>query len=97
MAGYLIANIEITDPAGYEEYRRQVPAVIARYGGRFIVRGGAVDPREGDMAWKRVVVLEFPSLDAARRFYDSPEYRPLIALRASSTKSDVAIVAGVEG
>ncbi len=97
MPGYLIANLDVHDAATYDKYRREVPAVIAHYGGRYLVRGGAIDAREGTLPLKRVVVLEFPTLDAARRFYDSMEYAPLKALRLASTTSDVALIEGYAG
>jgi uncharacterized protein (DUF1330 family) len=94
MAAYLIANITVTDMARYQDYRSQVGPVVAQYGGKFLVRAGAVHPLEGDMRLDRVVVIEFPSLEAARRFYDSPEYAPLLKLRIESTRSQVALVEG---
>jgi len=97
MPGYLIANLDIHDAATYDQYRQKVGAVIAQYGGRFIVRGGATEPVEGKLPWKRVVMLEFPSYDAVRRFYHSKEYAPLIALRAGAAKSDVILVEGYDG
>ncbi len=72
----------------------QVPAVIAQYGGRFLVRAGAIHPREGDLGLDRFVIIEFPSLDVAQRFYDSPEYAPLLKLRMETTRSHVALVEG---
>jgi uncharacterized protein (DUF1330 family) len=74
MAGYLIANIEVTDAAGFEEYRQKVMPVIAQFGGRYIVRGGDLRRLEGNLPINRLVVLEFPTLEAAQRFYDSAEY-----------------------
>lgn len=94
MAGYLIANIEVTDPAGFEEYRQKVPAVIAQFGGRYIVRGGDARTLEGNLPLHRLVVLEFPTREAAQSFYDSPEYQPLLRLRLASTRSDVVIASG---
>ena len=72
-AAYVIAEIEVVDPAAYEDYRKQVPAVIAKYGGKFLVRGGKVEPREGGWIPKRIVVVEFPSLAQAQKWYDSPD------------------------
>lgn len=97
MPGYLIANIEVKDAAIFDEYRQKVAPVIARYGGRYIVRGGAIETLEGSWPLKRLVVLEFPSLDAARRFYDSVEYAPLLKLRLAGTRSDVVLVDGYAG
>jgi uncharacterized protein (DUF1330 family) len=97
MAGYLIANLEVHDRAGYDRYRQQVPAVIAQYGGRYLVRGGAIETVEGKLPLTRFVILEFPSVEVARRFYDSPEYAPLKALRLASAQSDLAFVEGYSG
>jgi uncharacterized protein (DUF1330 family) len=95
VATYLIANIEVTDPVLYEEYRKVVPASIARFGGRFLCRGGAVQVLEGDFAPKRVVVLEFPDVAAIKRWYESPEYRPLLEMRQRASKGSLFIVEGV--
>ena len=94
MAAYLMGEIEVTDPATYEEYRKQVLAVVTKYGGRFIVRGGKVEPLEGGRSPKRVVALEFPSLEQARSFYRSPEYAPLIALRQKASRGKLILVEG---
>ena len=95
MPAYLIANIDVHDPATFETYRQQVPPVIASFGGRYLVRGGEVLPVEGDPGLKRVVVLEFPSLEDARRFWHSPEYEPVKRLRERSATCQVALVDGV--
>jgi len=94
MAAYLIAEVEITDPTGFEEYRKQVPATIEKYGGRYVVRGGATESLEGGWQPKRIVVLEFPSLDQAKRWYNSPEYREPLALRLRTTNSRAIFVEG---
>jgi len=95
MSVYLIATIDVTDPAAYERYRAQVPATIERYGGRFLVRGGAIEALEGEVIPKRVVVVEFPDQERARTWWDSPEYAPLKALRKSASRGDLYFVAGV--
>lgn len=95
MAAYIIANVEVTDAATYERYRKNVAATIEQYGGRFLVRGGTVDALEGDFVPKRIVVLEFPSLERAKAWWDSPEYRPLRALRQSASRGDLFVVQGV--
>jgi len=95
MAAYLIAEIDITDPAAYEEYRKQVPGVIAKYGGKYIVRGGKVESLEGGWSPKRVAMLEFPSMEQALKWYRSPEYAPLIKLRQKAAKSKLTVVEGV--
>jgi uncharacterized protein (DUF1330 family) len=94
MAAYVIAEIDITDPATYEEYRRQVPGVIAKYGGKYLVRGGKVEPLEGGWSPKRLAVVEFPSMDQALKFYRSPEYAPLIKLRQKASKGKLLLVEG---
>ncbi|HVJ11239.1 MAG TPA: DUF1330 domain-containing protein [Burkholderiales bacterium] len=94
MSAYLIGEIEVTDPAGYEEYRKQVLAVVTKYGGKFLVRGGKVDAKEGGWNPKRVVLLEFPSMAQAQKWYDSPEYAPLIKLRQKASEGKLILVEG---
>ena len=94
MSAYVIAEIEVTDPAGYEDYRRQVLAVVTKYGGRFLVRGGNVKSKEGGWTPKRLVVLEFPSMAQAEKFYDSAEYAPLLRLRQRASRGKLVIVEG---
>lgn len=95
MPAYLIAEIDVTDHAAYEEYRKLTPGAIAAHGGRFIVRGGKVDPREGGWTPPRIVVVEFASMEAARKFYDSPEYAPALAIRKAASRSRLILVEGV--
>jgi uncharacterized protein (DUF1330 family) len=95
MPAYFIVDVDVTDPAGFEEYRKQVPATVERYGGRFVVRGGQVQTLEGTWQPKRVVVLEFPSVEQARRWYDSAEYRDPKALRFKTAKTNLILVEGV--
>jgi uncharacterized protein (DUF1330 family) len=97
MAGYLIANIEVKDPAKFEEYRQKVVPVIQKFGGRYLIRGGDVRRLEGNLPLKRLVVLEFPTIEAAQQFYDSAEYEPILKLRLSSTQSDLVLVQGYSG
>jgi len=94
MAAYVVGEMEITDPQLYEEYRRQVLAVVTRYGGRFIVRGGRVETLAGGWSPKRFVALEFPSMEQARQWYGSPEYAPLIALRQKASRGKLILVEG---
>jgi uncharacterized protein (DUF1330 family) len=95
MAAYLIAEVEITDPKAYEEYRKIVPGTIARYGGRYLVRGGSVETKEGGWTPSRIVVLEFASMEQARKWYDSPEYAPALAIRTRAGKSKAILAEGV--
>ena len=94
MAAYVVAEVEVTDPAVYEEYRKLVPATVAQYGGKFLVRGGAIETKEGGWQPKRFVVLEFASMDQARKWYHSPEYAPALALRTRAARSKVLLVEG---
>jgi uncharacterized protein (DUF1330 family) len=94
MPGYVIAEVEVTDPATYEEYRKRVPAIVAQYGGKYLVRGGAVESKEGGWNPKRLVVLEFASLEQARKWYHSPEYAPVLALRLKAARSKMVLVEG---
>ncbi len=95
MSAYVFAEVEVTDPVAYEDYRRQVPAVIAKYGGRYLVRGGAATLHEGTQAPQRLVILEFENMAKLRAFYDSPEYAPLLAIRARASKSRLISIEGV--
>jgi uncharacterized protein (DUF1330 family) len=95
MAGYIIGEIEVTDPAAYERYRPLAAAAIARHGGKYLVRGGPGETLEGEGDLKRIVVLEFPSVEQARRFYDSPDYREALPLRLASSRGRLFIVEGV--
>lgn len=94
MTAYVLGEIEVTDPATYEEYRKQVLPVVTQYGGKFIVRGGKIEALEGGWAPKRFVALEFPSLEQARKWYHSPEYAPLIALRQKASRGKLILVEG---
>ena len=94
MAAYVIAEVEVQDGALYEEYRKMVPATIAQYGGKYVVRGGATETKEGGWTPKRVVVLEFPTMDRAREWYHSAEYAPALAIRLKAARSRVILVEG---
>lgn len=94
MAGYVVVEVDVTDSAAYEEYRKLVPATVAKYGGKFLVRGGAIESKEGGWQPKRLVVLEFPSLEDARKWYASPEYAPALALRLKAARSKLLLVEG---
>jgi uncharacterized protein (DUF1330 family) len=95
MVAYVIADIDVTDAALFEQYRRLVPQTIAAYGGRYLVRGGAIEPLEGDWRPSRIVVLEFESAERARQWIDSPEYAVARRMRQQSASSDMIVVEGV--
>ena len=84
MPAYVIATIKVTDPAQYDEYRRLAGVATAKYGGRFLARGGNFAVLEGEADVNRVVIVEYPDLETARRFYDSPEYRAAREARANA-------------
>jgi uncharacterized protein (DUF1330 family) len=94
MTAYVIGEIEVTDPAAYEEYRKQVAAVNAKYSGKFLVRGGKAEVLEGGGAVKRMVVVEFPSYEQALKWYRSAEYGPLIKLRQKASRGRLVLVEG---
>jgi uncharacterized protein (DUF1330 family) len=95
MPAYVIVEVDVTDPEAHAEYRRQAPATLARYGGRYLVRAGAMETLEGDWHPPRLIVLEFPSRDHARRWHDSEEYRGPRALRMAAAKSRMVLVEGL--
>ena len=95
MVAYVIAEIEVTNPEGYKAYSAVVPATVEKYGGKFIVRGGKAHVLEGDWPERRRVILEFPSMEAARRWYDSPEYEKPLALRKAHSNGRLLLVEGV--
>lgn len=95
MPAYLLVNIEIKDPERYAEYVRIAPASIKKYGGRYLARGGRAEAIEGTYAPKRVVVLEFPSYEQARAWWDSDDYRDARALRQASANADMILVEGI--
>jgi uncharacterized protein (DUF1330 family) len=94
MSAYVIAEVNVTDPKLYEDYKKLVPATVEKYGGRFAVRGGAVDSKEGGWAPARLVVLEFPSIERARAWYHSPEYAPALALRLKAANARLILAEG---
>jgi uncharacterized protein (DUF1330 family) len=95
MPAYILASLQITDPVAFEAYRRDVPAVIAAYGGRYLVRGGGIEALEGDAPGSRLVIVEFPDMPRLKAFYHSAEYQPLLALRNRAAVSTLLAIEGV--
>ena len=95
MAAYVIVNITVGDPVRYEEYRRLATPTVSAYGGRYVVRGGSVDVREGGWRPARLVVLEFPSVERAREWYGSAEYKKAIAARTGCATGQFVLVEGL--
>jgi uncharacterized protein (DUF1330 family) len=95
MPAYVIVNIEVTDPARYPEYIQAAPPTIARFGGRYLARGGRAERLEGEWDPKRFVVLEFPTYERAREWWASEEYAGPRALRQASARANMILVEGL--
>jgi uncharacterized protein (DUF1330 family) len=95
MPAYVIIETDIHDPEQYERYRAVSPAAVAGGGGRFLARGGELAVLEGDWDPPRIVVLEFPDLEAAKRWYDSPDYQEAKRLRDGAASLCMVAVEGV--
>jgi uncharacterized protein (DUF1330 family) len=95
MPAYIVVDIDVTDPAKYEHYKALSPGAVAAAGGRFIARGGTVAPLEGGWTPSRIVLIEFPDLATAKRFYDSPLYREARAAREGASNFRMIAVEGL--
>ena len=96
MKAYLIAHIEVTNPELMEKYRELVPKIVAKYQGKYLVRGGDSEILEGDYFKHRIVLLEFPSRQQANNFYNSEDYAPLKMLRIEAGNNSSVLVDGIE-
>lgn len=96
MAGYVIALIDVTDEEAYKEYVKRTPAAIAKYGGKILVRGGRNETIEGPQAPKRIVVIEFPSFEAAKAMQTSPEYAEAKKFRMGAATGQFIVVEGAD-
>ena len=94
MAAYIIVDVEIHDPVQYEDYKKLTPISLAKYQGKFIVRGGKTESLEGGWDPQRIVVLEFPNAELAKGWWASEEYAPAKALRHRTAKSKMILVEG---
>ncbi len=95
MPAYVIAHIDVKDPVRYEDYKRMSPMSIGKFGGRFICRGGKTEVLEGNWEPKRLVLLEFPSVERAREWWASEDYAPAKALRQATSYGELVIVDGL--
>ncbi len=95
MSAYLVAHVKVTNPEAFKAYGAAVPAVVEAFGGRYLVRGGDPEVREGNWTVPRLVIIEFDDLEAARRFYESPEYQEILPLRLAASDGTVALVPGI--
>ena len=94
MTAYLVADVDVNDLNGYEEYKKGVPATIAAHGGRYLARGGSTEVLEGDWVPKRFVIIEFPSIAQLKSWYESPEYRDFREIRHRTSNSSLVVVEG---
>ena len=94
MAAYIVASIEETDPVAFETYRDAALPVVAQYGGRSLIQGTKYERLEGTWAPRRIVIIEFPSEEAARRWHESPEYQAPKALRATCAQTEMLLFKG---
>lgn len=94
MAAYLIVDITVHDPEAYQGYAAQVPPLVQRHGGEYLVRGGPHETIEGTWAPNRIVVLRFPDTAAAKAFVDDPDYAPVKAIRLAAATSHMVLVEG---
>ena len=95
MPAYIIVEIEVTDPVGFEEYKKRAAATVEQYGGKYIVRGGACETLEGDWKPKRIVVLEFDNMQRAKAWLNSPEYIEPRKQRHRTAKTRMILAEGL--
>lgn len=97
MPAYVLVEIEVTDPTTYEDYKKLTPATLAAYDGKFIVRGGATEQLEGEGPVNRIVVLQFPTTEQAKAWWNSPEYSEAKAIRQRASNTRMIVLEGFEG
>ena len=95
MTAFVIVDIEVTDPEGYEEYKQLAPSAVALYGGKYVARGGHTETLEGDWTPNRLVILQFESVERAKAWLNSDEYSAARALRHKYAKSQMVVIEGV--
>lgn len=95
MSAYIIVEIEVTDPVGYEDYKKQASDTVHKMGGKYIVRGGKTEVLEGDWQPKRIVVLEFPTMERAKEWLNCEEYHEPRKLRHKTAKTNMIVIDGV--
>ena len=95
MPAYVLAHIDVKDPVRYEDYKKMSPISIQKFGGRFVARGGKVEVLEGDWQPKRMVLIEFPTVERAKEWWASDDYAPAKQLRQSTSIGDLIVIEGV--
>ncbi len=96
MSAYIVVEVDVKDPERYADYRTMVPGSLEAYGGKFKVRGGAVEKLEGDWEPSRFVVIEFDSVEQAKRWWRSDEYRQARDLRQATADTKMIVVEGID-
>jgi len=95
MTAYVIVEIEVTDPVRYEDYKKIAPAIVESFGGKYLARGGRTEALEGDWSPSRLVILQFDSVEQAKKWVNSPEYSEARKMRLSTTNSKMVVIEGV--
>lgn len=95
MSAYWIVGVNVTDPEAYEEYKKRTPEALAKYGGKFLARGGRTNWLEGEDQYSRVVLVEFPTFEQAVTCYHSPEYKEAMSFRKRAARAQVVVLEGV--
>ena len=95
MSAYVVVQVDVEDTVRYEDYKRLVPASLAKYGGRFVVRGGRTETLEGTWSPKRFAMVEFPDVNRAKAWWASAEYADAKALRQATSHTEMIVVEGV--
>lgn len=95
MAAYVVAQLDVHDPEGFQRYRDKVAPLVEQFGGRYIVRGGEITPLEGIPSAPRLVIIEFADRAAAEHWYHSPAYQEILPLRQNASKGTAIIVEGI--
>jgi uncharacterized protein (DUF1330 family) len=95
MTAYVIVEINVTDPAGYEEYKRLAPATVANYGGKYIARGGITETLEGDWNPARMVIMQFENSEQAKKWFNSPEYSEARKIKHRYSTTQMIVTEGV--
>ncbi len=94
MTAYVIVDIDVKDPKTYADYIAKAPATVTAFGGRYLARAGKTEKLEGEWIPKRLVILQFDSLERAKEWLDSPAYKPVKALRHQAARSNMVVIEG---
>ncbi len=94
MTAYVVVDIDVKDPTTYADYVAKAPATVAAFGGKYLARAGRTEKLEGEWVPKRLVILQFESLERAKEWLNSPEYAPVKALRHQAARSNMIVIEG---